>query len=101
MPSRASIAAAIGAERCARALAPSVTLTASASPRSGRALRKRSPASQETGGAISAVMTNCRARSSCSRREAGGRGIVLISCPVVLGAIAAARRSAQVGSPSI
>ena len=31
---------------------------------SGRALRSRSSASQATGGVISAVMTNCRARSS-------------------------------------
>ncbi len=73
MPARASRAAAIGAERCARALALSVTLTASARPESGCALRSRSSASHETGGVISAVMTNCRARSNASRREAGCR----------------------------
>ena len=39
---------------------------------------------QETGGVISDVMTNCRDRSSCSRREAGGRGVGLMSCPVGL-----------------
>ena len=71
-------AAATGADRCARAFAPSVTLTASASPASGIAWRMRSSASQETGGVTSAVMTKRRARSSVSRREAGGRGAVLI-----------------------
>ena len=73
MPARASRAAAIGAQRCARALAPSVTLTASARPASGNALRSRSSASHETGGVISAVTTNRPARSSSSRREAGCR----------------------------
>ena len=97
MPSRASIAAAIGADRLARALAPSVTLTASARLRSGRALRRRSSASHETGGAISAVMTNWRERSSCSRREAGCRGMAFILGPEVLARSPRARRSVRVG----
>ena len=43
---------------CARAPAPSVTLTASARPLSATAFCKSSAASQDTGGANSAVMTN-------------------------------------------
>src|SRR5262249_60855577 len=74
IPSRTSNDAAIGADGCARAPAPAVTLTASAKPVSGRALRSKSSAAQETGGVISAVMVNCRARKSVSRREAGCRG---------------------------
>ena len=79
MPARASRHAAIGAERCARAPAPSVTLTASASPASGSALRSKSSASQETGGVISAVMANWRARNSASRREAGCLAVIVLS----------------------
>jgi hypothetical protein len=37
-------------------------------------LRSKSSAAQETGGVISAVKANCRARKSASRREAGCRG---------------------------
>ena len=74
IPACTSIAAAIGAHRWARALAPSVTLTASASPRSGSALRMRSAGSNDTGGLISVVMTKRRARNASSRRETAGRG---------------------------
>ena len=58
MPSRSRIAAAATEPMCARAPAPSVTLTASARPFNGAALAIRSAASHDTGGAISAVMTN-------------------------------------------
>ncbi len=79
MPFWMRIAAAAGAAMWARALAPSVTLTASASPLSGSALAMRSAGSNDAGGVISAVMTNCPARSSCSRREAGGAaGAVMV-----------------------
>ena len=60
------IAAAASAPIWARAPAPSVTLTASASPRSGAALRMRSCASQDSGGVTSAVMTKRPARSRSS-----------------------------------
>ena len=84
MPCCTIRAAAIGADRCARALAPSVTLTASARPLSGSAFASRSCGSNETGGAISVVMTNRRDRNASSRREAGGRGagVAFISGPV-------------------
>ena len=57
--------------------APSVTLTASARPRSGAALRSRSCGSQETGGATSAVMTKRPARSR-SFEVCGGAGVALV-----------------------
>ena len=71
-------AAAIGALMWARALAPSVTLTASARPRSGIGLRHAGRrGSNETGGAISAVMTK-RPRPQrvfqSSRRSRARRG---------------------------
>ena len=73
MPSRTSSAAAIGAPRWARALAPSVTLTASARPAQRLGLAHAGPSgSNETGGVISVVMTKRRARSACSRRETAG-----------------------------
>jgi len=58
IPSRSRIAAAATELICARAPAPSVTLIASASPFNGAALVIMSTASQDTGGAISAVVTN-------------------------------------------
>src|SRR6202453_6472 len=68
--------AAASALICARAPAPSVTLTASAKPLSAEALRKSSCASHDTGGASSAVMTNWLWRSrSCRVR---GRGVLLL-----------------------
>ena len=64
MPMRMEAAA--SAAIWARAPAPSVTFTASASPFSGAALLRRSCASADTGGAISAVMTNRPARTRSS-----------------------------------
>ena len=69
-PARARMAAAIGADMWARALAPSVTLTASTRPASGSALSRRSCALHETGGVISAVMTNLARRSAAPSSEA-------------------------------
>ena len=66
MPMPLKIVAAASALMLARAPAPSVTLTASATPTSRSALRCRSPASQEAGGAISAVMAKRPARSRSS-----------------------------------
>ena len=63
MPFCSRIEAAVTGPRCARAPAPSVTLTASARPLSGAALASRSAASHDTGGAISAVMTKRSAAS--------------------------------------
>ena len=80
------MAAAIGALMCARALAPSVTLTASASPFSGSALRSRSAGSNDTGGAISAVMTKRPPRRDCSSPEAGAGARSVRSCRLVWGA---------------
>ena len=67
------------APRCARAPAPSVTLTASARPFSGAALAIRSAASHDTGGAISAVMTK-RSAASLSLRV-GITPLFSNSCP--------------------
>src|SRR5262245_11293608 len=53
----------------ARACAPSVTLTASASPRSGKALSSRTCGSAEAGGAISAVTANFLARRMSASRD--------------------------------
>ncbi len=69
MPFCSMIAAAATGLRCARAPAPSVTLTASASPFNGAALATRSPASQVAGGAISAVTTK-RSEASLSSTSA-------------------------------
>src|SRR6516165_2322991 len=77
MPASIRMAEAASAAICARAPAPSVMLTASASPRSGTALRSRSCASQETGGVTSAVITKRPARN----RSAKPRGRAAIpSC---------------------
>ncbi len=70
MPFCSSRPAAVTAPRCARAPAPSVTLTASARPLSGIALASRSAASNEAGGVISAVMTK-RPAASLSLRVSG------------------------------
>ena len=70
MPAPKTMFAAASALIWTRAPAPSVILTASASPRSGVALRSRSWASQDTGGATSAVITKRPARS----RSANVRG---------------------------
>ena len=76
MPASIRIADAASALIWARAPAPSVRFTASASPRSGVALRSRSCASQETGGATSAVMTKRPARSRSAKVR--GRGAASI-----------------------
>src|SRR5437763_5450610 len=68
MPACTRIAAAASAPRWARAPAPSVTLTASARPRSGKACARNSFASQVAGGATSAVRTNRPDFSVASRR---------------------------------
>ena len=67
----ASSAAAAVAAMWARAPAPSVTLTASASPCSGSASARRSSASHDTGGTISAVITNSPAARRRASRETG------------------------------
>jgi hypothetical protein len=69
-------------------------LTASASPASGSALRSKSSAAQDTGGVISAVMANCRARNSASRREAGCCAVIVLS-----GGLGAAAAGARHGAP--
>ena len=79
MPSRIRIAAAATEPMWARAPAPSVTLTASARPLSGAALAIRSAASQDTGGAISAVMTK---RSEASFSFKVMRCLFSKTCPV-------------------
>src|SRR5215216_8206482 len=54
-------------------------LIASASPRNGSTFRRRSFASNETGGVISAVMTNRPARSfSCRFKQSGGGGCAMV-----------------------
>src|SRR6476620_665140 len=60
--------AAVTESMWARAPAPSVTLTASARPLSGKAFSRRSFLSQETGGVISAVRTNLPVLRVSSRR---------------------------------
>ena len=62
---RSTLAATVDS-RCARAPAPSVTLTASASPLSGAALASNSARSLEAGGVISAVSANCPPRESAA-----------------------------------
>ena len=64
---RVRIAAAASALMLARALAPSVTLTASARPRSGNAYLSNACGSVETGGVISAVTAKRPARSASEK----------------------------------
>src|SRR5262245_7589916 len=81
IPSRWSSDAAASALIVARALAPAVTLIASARPWSGRAVRRRSSGSNGTGGVSSVVMTKRRARNLCSSCETvWGMGDVLGRC---------------------
>src|SRR5580704_11306833 len=86
MPAPISRLAAASALICARAPAPSVTLTASATPLSPSALRNSSCASHDTGGASSAVMTKRPwRRRSCSVE---GRGVLsLFICFFVPGGL--------------
>src|SRR5438067_1266655 len=77
MPALCSRLAAASAPICARAPAPSVTLTASARPLSGIALARRSCASQLTGGVTSAVSTKRPALSLRSRSGFGGVAAVM------------------------
>ncbi len=72
MPLRNRMAAAAVAPIWARAPAPSVTLTASASTRSGSAFFSRSSGSHEAGGTTSAVIMNLPARKRRSKADAGG-----------------------------
>src|SRR5712692_125746 len=75
IPAATSSAAAAVALMWAWALAPSVMLTASASPRSGSALAVRSSGLQDTGGITSAVMTKRPAARRCAKLlPAGGDG---------------------------
>src|SRR5579871_2402793 len=69
MPFVARIAAAASGLMLTRACAPSVTLTASARPRSGNALSSSTWRSADAGGAISAVTANCPARRIFDSRD--------------------------------
>src|SRR5262245_7653529 len=71
-PFCSNIAAAASEPICERAPAPSVTLTASATPASGFALAMRSAGSHEAGGTISAVTANLPERRQS--RSWFGRG---------------------------
>ena len=66
MPLPCSVPAAMTGSKCARAPAPSVTFTASASPLSGAALAMRTERSLDAGGVISAVSTKRPSFSRCS-----------------------------------
>src|ERR1700722_311657 len=86
MPARTSSAAAAVAAMWARAPAPSVTFTASATPLSGNVRARRSSASHDTGGTISAVITNVPA----SRRRASvgvGTGVTEVCLAVACAAV--------------
>ena len=92
MPSCIRIAAAATEPMCARAPAPSVTLIASARPFNGAALAIRSAASNDTGGAISAVMTKWSVASFSLRFI---RRLFSNSCPVSSAVQWAGRRHAH------
>ena len=68
MPFSSSRAAAVSELTCERAPAPSVTLTASATPFNGATLEMRSARSQETGGTISTVTANLPDRRHSLKR---------------------------------
>ena len=74
-PARTNWPAAARLDRCARAPAPSVTLTASTSPLSGTARSIIEPGSAERGGVISAVTAN----RPVSRTARAGRRISSVS----------------------
>src|SRR6185503_17402062 len=83
IPALAMAPATTRLERCALAVAPSVTLTASATSLSGRQRSTSAAASVVATGEVSAVTENCPARSTRSSRP-GDFGAVCIG---VLGAI--------------
>src|SRR5262245_59013238 len=102
MPAVSRIPVAAETARWARAPAPSVTLTASASPRSGSAFLNRSSGSQLTGGATSAVITNWPECSRCSSPVAviEGGALSFISYSGSVGACGGIVPQRQGGAPA-